>query len=176
MPSTCCRRGFSVAEALLTSFLVLLVLGAVASLVRQYGQVANHARLKDSSLRALLGLTGVGRELKSALSISSPASGVASTVNFTRVRPDATGRFPFPLPTSPPAFDPRLPEMNVVYQVVGRELLRQVDADTPELVAENVVGFSCRYVGADQNVIQLRLRVQEAADQRVFQVITVLKP
>ncbi len=176
MPSRCSRRGLSLAEVVLTSFLVFMVLGVVATLVRQYREVSTHSRLHDASLRSALALQQVAGEAKEAVTMITPppgAGGTYSSVELDRIDPNDTTRFPTPIP-SPATFDPKTPLIRVQYTVDAGELVRfvQVGAGVSrQLIAENVLGFTAENQGGS---IHLSLRVQEDKRQKVYEARAVL--
>lgn len=178
MRSCCSRKGLSLAEVVLTSFLVFMVLGVIAALVRQYREVSTHTRLQDASLRSALALQQAAAEVKEALVVITPPPGVGgsyASLEFDRLDPNDATRFPSPIPT-PATFDPRTPLMRVQYTVDAGELVRLVQVGATvsrQLIAENAVGFTAENQGT---AIKLSLRVQEEKRQTVYEALTVVTP
>lgn len=176
MRSYCSRRGLSLAEVVLTSFLIFMVLGVIAALVRQYRQVSTHTRLQDASLRSALALQQAAAEAREALVLITPPPGLGGTyasLELDRLDPNDTTRFPSPIPT-PATFDPRTPIIRVQYTVDGGELVRLVQVGATmsrQLIAENAVGFTAENQGT---AIKLSLRVQEDQRQKVYEALTVV--
>jgi hypothetical protein len=166
------------AEVMLTSFLVFMVLGAIAALVRQYREVTAHSRLHDASLRSALGLQQVANEAREAMVIITPPPGVGgvfSSVEFDRIDPNDTTRFPSPVPSPLPlTYDPRGPLMRVRYTLDAGELVRFVQVGTSvsrQLMAENALGFTAENQGTS---LKLTLRVREDKRQKVYETFSVV--
>ncbi|MEW6278574.1 MAG: hypothetical protein AB1758_08140 [Candidatus Eremiobacterota bacterium] len=192
------RRGTSLAEIILTSALVLLVIGLVATLVREYRRVSTHTRFQDASLRSAMALRLVREELKEAVEVLQPpdgSGGIFSVVEFDRLDPDTTtrvpgawgpgtglrgapGPWPTPTPSPPAVWDPRDPAdlIRVRYAVSNRQLLRTVTGPgaQTQLMAENVNGFSAQNQGND--AVRLTLRVQEEQREAIYSLFGVLTP
>lgn len=82
------RRGFSLAECLLTMFLMVLVLACATGLMSSYSSVMRKTSGHQNTLSAaVVGLERIGAELSQSYRISSPTSGVASLVEFYKVDP-----------------------------------------------------------------------------------------
>lgn len=179
MSFSCSRKGVSLAEVVLTSFLVFMVLGVIAALVRQYREVSAHSRLQDASLRSALGLQQVANEAKEATAMITPppgAGGIFSSVEFDRIDPNDTTRFPSPVPSPLPlTYDPRGPLMRVRYTLDAGELVRfvQVGASVSrQLIAENALGFTAENQGS---ALKLTLRVREDKRQKVYEALSVVE-
>ncbi|GMU53169.1 MAG: hypothetical protein AMXMBFR33_23150 [Candidatus Xenobia bacterium] len=174
------RTGVSLAEVILTSFIVFMLLATVATLVRQYREVLTHTRLKDASLRSALGLQQAANEAREAIELITPPPGVGGafpSLELTRIDPNSPSRFPSPLPAPPPPpYDPRVPLIGVRYTVDAGELVRFVQVGTQvsrQLIAENVLGFTAENQGATS--VKLTLRVREDKMQRVYEVLSVVR-
>lgn len=73
------RRGFTLYEALLTFFLVLVVLGVLAGLLRTYSQAVRNQVGKARIVQAArLGLDRMRNELREAATVNPPVSGELS--------------------------------------------------------------------------------------------------
>ncbi len=91
--------GFSLLEAMLAMFLVFLVLGLTAYLIREYSRVSKHAAARDNTFDGVqFALTELVKEIGSANSILQPASVGASSTTLTLRRLDPTAvRLPDPV-------------------------------------------------------------------------------
>jgi hypothetical protein len=160
------HRGVSLAEALLTSFIMMMILAVVASLMRQYSDITRHAARKDASIELRQGLESIRHELMSAVEITAPLPGASSGVlEFTRVDP-AIPR-PAPLP-APVAWDPLTDIMQVRYErLVSGLLVRRVTGG-----GQQTVLASCSFFQATTNdrTIYLTGSVQEDKIVRSYQV------
>lgn len=84
------NRGFTVLEALVTTMLVLIVLGVAASLISSYQKVSRQSRSQDQAMEAACNaLHSVRADLQAALSVSATGSNLA----LVRVNPGKPGRF-----------------------------------------------------------------------------------
>jgi prepilin-type N-terminal cleavage/methylation domain-containing protein len=140
------RRGMSLLEILLTTLLLGIVLSVFASLVHGYNRVMKHVSGKDRALEGLhSGLSVASAEIGSATQVLSPTGATAvGVLDFTRIDPGNTGRFPSVAPAS---WDPLAgaQQMRVRYYRLNTSLIREVtpSGGTPLLqpVAENVTDF-----------------------------------
>lgn len=146
-------RGVSLAEALLTSFIMMMILAVVASLMHQYAEVTRHAAKKDASTEMRQQLDLIRRELMGAVDISSPpAGGTAAQLQFNRIDPASARGIPAtlaPLPNpSPAVWDPRAATIQVTYQRQASGILtRQVGVGPQETVLSTCSFFQARGVG-----------------------------
>lgn len=148
-------RGVSLAEALLTSFIMMMILAVVASLMHQYAEVTRHAAKKDASTEMRQQLDMIRRELMGAIDITDPPAGGTSTrLEFDRIDPASARGIPAtlaPLPNpSPAVWDPRDPAttIQVTYErQVSGILTRQVGSGPLETVLSTCSFFQARGVG-----------------------------
>ncbi len=104
----CSSKGVTLIEALLSLFLVLIVLGLSGGLIRDYSQSLRNSTTGDRWLEAaLVGAAKMGQEASQAILFTRPAAGSLvsdSELRFTRLDPsDVDVRFPSPLPDPLPA-------------------------------------------------------------------------
>ncbi|MEW6281691.1 MAG: hypothetical protein AB1758_23990 [Candidatus Eremiobacterota bacterium] len=147
-------RGFSLAEALITSFLFLLVLGVAALFMRDYSQVLRLESEQTGRRQAQASLERIAADARQAVRFSSPvpAGGPAAVLELTRLNPTAP-HLPATLPDPLPASWAPLPAaslMTVRYEVSGGRLLRTVrmpaaPVESATLLAE-APGLSCRFL------------------------------
>lgn len=148
-------RGFSIAEALLATFLIFMILGTAASLFQNYSSIMRHSSPKERSLvGGQVALDRIRCELPAAVVMHEPALASTSLYNrvvFEKIDPSVTSRLPVPVPDawSMPAFgwDPNSPShcCLVEYSVDSGDLVRKVwgaGYSAQELMAEGVVGLN----------------------------------
>lgn len=168
------RSAFTLIEAQITLFLFFIVLLVFASLGREYRRITRFADARQNAMQAwLVGLEGIGRELRGAVTILSPAAvgSGASSLRFQRVDPNRLDRLePTPVPPRTPVRDvqdaPYL--LTLEYSVSAEQLRRRVSDGSGTLVsdmavAHRVQGFSVTW-NADHTATLL-LTVQ--ADKRL---------
>lgn len=96
------KRGFTLVEGLLTLVLVLIMLGAIGSLMQMYANVIRRTERKEITLYAAqVALDTVRQELRQAVSIHVP-SDRGDTLSLSRVDPWNPARLPDPPPFPPP--------------------------------------------------------------------------
>ena len=164
------KRGFSLFEALVTLTLFLIVLAVFASLGREYARVTHFSSAKEQSMQAAaVGLEGVARELRGAVSIQQPLSTGANTttLSFRIVDPNNSDRlFPATEPPKVPVLNLNAPAnlLTIEYTWVAAGLQRRLlnsggTALSSQIVADGVNGFRCQW-NADNTSI-LAVTVQE---------------
>ncbi len=113
------RRGLTLLEVLIISFMLLLVMSMIGLTAAEYSRVSRRSVTVDSQLEvAGRGLSFLAGELQEAQRGLSPTSAaLANLVEFERVRPDPA-RF---APPTPASFDPTQPRVTVTFTAL-REL------------------------------------------------------
>jgi prepilin-type N-terminal cleavage/methylation domain-containing protein len=108
------RAGFSLAELLVTLFLLSLVIAVAADLMHRSRQVSRFYRQRDALQSAAFALQLLAQQSCAAVEITQPTLGGSSTnLVFQRIRNDISTRLPTtlgsnpaPLPASPPVWQP----------------------------------------------------------------------
>lgn len=171
------RKGFTLAEALVATTLLLLILTSLALLVRSYSGSSRASNVHDSSMSgARLALEGVRRDAEAAFQLITPvlrSNTAGSTLRLLRPDPEFA-RLPQDFPSSPPAFwDPYDPAgvVEVQYLPQGQALLRQVTFSDGTvrrtLVAEPLGGFSVTSLSDDTLVVRCSVITLQGAPQPI---------
>lgn len=201
MPSISSRKGITLAELLITFFIIGLVMGAMATLMRLYRQVTLHEHAREASLRSAQALSQVRGEVWEAIEIQDPPVGSSGPgVTLLRIDPNLPDRLegaygpatairsgpgrrpgdPIPDPTvlSWDPFDPAY-LAQVTYRVDQGNLVREVvDASggtSQQIVAENVVGLTTAWRPGNRS-LTLTLRCQESQQVATYQLVVVVEP
>ncbi|MEW6282916.1 MAG: hypothetical protein AB1758_30165 [Candidatus Eremiobacterota bacterium] len=153
------RRGLSLAEALISTFLLMTVLAVVALLANQYSRVVRSSHHKSVGRQVALSLLTIRSDLEAGVEVVTPTlGGGPSDLRFFRVDTGDPDRFPATIePTPDPGPDPWLPTdpsylTDVVYTLQNGDLIRELDppGGDASVVASEVNDFSARSVGPDQ--------------------------
>jgi len=176
------RRGTTLAETLVTLFLLSLILTVAADLMRRARNVSGFYQQKSDLQRGAWALQRLGLEVLSATRVLQPAlDGQGDHLEWTRVKPGATGRLPVtlgsdpqPVPGPSPVWQPDraiwTDTMNV-YRTDNGDLIRW-GSTSEVLLAERLQDFHCRSQG---KFLELSARVRvRGSDQevRVTQLLT----
>ncbi|MEW6282180.1 MAG: hypothetical protein AB1758_26475 [Candidatus Eremiobacterota bacterium] len=157
------RRAFSLAEVVITLFLVALVFGVVAVLISKAYRVLSFQTMKQrSALAAQVALDRISAELREATAVT----GTGGRLDFRKIDKSVPGRFDL---ASPPSNYPFGTEIAVSYRSDGRGNLVRVVGGQTQVVVEGVTGFACSTVGPR---LDLALSIQE--QQRVRRVSTAV--
>ncbi len=201
MPSTSSRKGVTLAELLITFFIIGLVMGALATLMRLYRQVSLHERAREASLSSAQALNQVRGEVWEAVEVQDPPPGSSGpNVTLLRIDPNLSDRLegaygpatairsgpgrrpgdPLPEPSvlSWDPFDPAY-LAQVTYRVDQGNLVREVvDAgggSSQQIVAENVVGLTAAWRPGNRS-LTLTLRCRESQQVATYQLLVVVEP
>ncbi|MBI3925649.1 MAG: hypothetical protein HY319_08925 [Armatimonadetes bacterium] len=141
------RRAFSLAEAVIASFLIFLILGVAATLVQGYSRVMRDSSGKERThLAAQLALERVRAEVASAIEVLDPTAGSNTELKFDKLDPRAA-RLPDPLPDPLPAdWEPWEPadRITVRYFIDGGNLMREASGPggaVVETITRGIEGF-----------------------------------
>ncbi len=145
------RRGFSLAEALVATALLLLMLSTLSILVHSYSGSSRASDMHDASLAgSRLALESVRRDGEAAVKLLEPllASNTASPIlRLQRIDPEIV-RLPVSYPDpAPGSWDPYEPTqmVEVRYYLTGTTLWREVflgdGTQARTRIGENVQGF-----------------------------------
>lgn len=127
------RKGFSLLEAMIAMGLVFLILGLIATLMREYTGVNRLTSSKDATLDGVqFALREMRNELGSALDVMAPTTvgSTSSSLAFTKINPRLGEdripyEFPAPIPANWAHADPSH-LLDVVYARSGGKLIRTV--------------------------------------------------
>lgn len=171
------RRGLTLAETLLTLFLLGLILSIAADLMRRGRNLASFYRQKSDLQHASWTLQRVAVQLQSASRIVLPVlNGQADRLEFQRVASDLSNRLPttlgaHPAPSPPanPVWDPLAAaylESVSIYRVDPGDLLFSTPADEAVLT-QQLSRFRCRSQG---RLLELEAAVRVRGQEQVVQV------
>jgi type II secretory pathway component PulJ len=167
------RRGFSLAEVLVTMMLMFVVLDLAAIMFKEYTSVLRHERGKERfRAAAQIALDGLKLELATALSVTS----LGSDVQFTRINPSDTTRLPVlaPIPypaASDPPWNPTTGQYTVRYWLSSETLYRSTSLSAdPQPLLSGLNGFSVTDPNANR-CYRISLSVNE--NRRVSALSTV---
>lgn len=163
----CWRRnwGVSLLEALVTCFMLLLVLAIVSVTVRQYRQVMGQLQQHDELMDTALALQRVACELSSCVSLDSTTPLVCQRVDPTNPNrlPSQLTPVPAPMPANWNPLNPQWLEQ-VSFVLVGSDLMRQVrfadGSGVDTRMAGGLEGFSARLDAP--NYLELTARLSRA--------------
>ncbi|MEW6278649.1 MAG: type II secretion system protein [Candidatus Eremiobacterota bacterium] len=166
-------RGFSLVEALVTSCVLMFMLGVAALLVRDYARVLRADERKQSRRNALQALEQASTELRLAVAVSEPLSdgSLSSRVSFQRANSQVStlpAVLPSPLPGS---WTPSSPAslLTVVYQLQGTQLERRAtgsgSSETTPLSSE-VTGLAARFLPS--GTLELEVSIDDNGVVRVL--------
>jgi type II secretory pathway component PulJ len=162
------RRGFSVAEFLVSLTLIGLMLAAIGVFCKDMlvsGRVSADVQ-RDSDIAA--SLVRLGQESKTAFQVlKPPAAGTHTELEFRRLDPTRSERFPFPVPIpGPAAFNSLQPDFYASVRVWldNNALWRQCGATRTQLLS----GVrNCQTGWLADGQLQIRLEVELAGKVQV---------
>ncbi len=171
--------GFSLVEALVTLFLVGLVLLSIGGIASEYSRLSRFQDSKDERSQAIqMGIERLRAEARESIAVSSPAPGSSALVSqfsFTKLSP--TGRLGSP-PLTPGSvwqvFSPS-DQIQVDYFTDARGLVRRetvggTPLETP--LTSVVEGFAVSYI---QNNRSLEFRFSLGSGSAVEQLVTLVE-
>lgn len=152
------KRGITLAEAVVTLFLIAVVMGMLAHLLQASHQAIDYLNKKDRTTFAAQ--VAIGRITSEAREALEWQPGSATNLTFRKLDPRAV-RFPEPPPTS---WDPRQPMLEVSYFLQNAQLLRTQgppggSVESSVVVAEGLTGFT--WSRPTDQLLRLELSVQE---------------
>lgn len=182
------KRGFSLIEAMITFFLVFLILGVALQLLSEYSTAINFTTSKDNSLSvAQRTLQQIVDEVRQSQTLESPAATGVPTMDlrFRRTDPNATW-----LPSTPPtswvawSYLDYHQQLEVQYRLSNGQLFRDVSTPTnyapttstpssTAVVADSLAGFQTELLAS--GLVQVQLTVRESSQYLVL-TSTVLRP
>lgn len=168
------ENGFSLIEVLVVLGLTSVVLYSVALLTQRTLGTLNFLRSKsESTLSATLGCERLSSELRET--VTTPSTG--AELSFRKVNPSAPRAVGNDMPPSPPPAPPPplglvpshewvrlypvLQTHQIKYEETGGNLMRQVNTDTPTLVASSVETFQADPVSGLDKTYKITLVVTE---------------
>lgn len=149
------RCGLTLIEIVITTALMLLATGLVASLAGDLGQTLRYdAQLDRAQEAAQVGLAQIRSEASEAVdfltpdraSLTFPQATPDARLEFMRLDPEASRLPANPLP-GPGSWNPMATAylMEVHYYLAGERLMREVSGRPPVLIAEEVTAVSFRF-------------------------------
>lgn len=152
------RRGLSLAETLLSLFLLGLIISVAADLTLRARKLMFLARQRSELQDAAFALQRLALQSLSASQIVQPhRNSNSDRLQFQRVRPDlplrlptTLGADPLPVPVAPPTWDPldaSYQESVLVYSIDGIGLLLNSPADGEVLLCPNAQDFRSQSTG-----------------------------
>lgn len=177
------RRGTTLAETLVTLFLLSLILTVAADLMRRARNVSGFYQQKSDLQRGASALQRLGLEVLSATRVLQPAlDGQGDHLEWVRVKPGVAGRLPTslgsdpqPVPAPSPVWQPDqatwTDTMNV-YRTDNGDLIRW-GSTTEVLLCERLVNFQCRSQG---HFLELTARVRVRGSEQQVRVTQLLPP
>lgn len=169
------RRGTTLAETLVTLFMLSLILTVAADLMRRARNVSGFYQQKSDLQRAGWALQRLGLEVLSATRVVQPAlDGQGDHLEWVRVQAGVAGRLPTTLGSDPQPVPPASPlwqpdraiwiDTMSVYRLDSGDLIRWGSA-SELLLSQRLNDFHCRSQG---HLLELSARVQvRGADQQV---------
>lgn len=138
-------RGLTLAEVLLTVFVVFLVMGVACQLLVEYSALLKDSQAKASALSGLqVAEQQILDDLRQAVSVQQPPAGATTPgTRFMRIDPEAAWLPASLPPTLPASWDPHDPAslVQVNYTVNDQQLWRQVGTAPAFSLAERVGGL-----------------------------------
>jgi prepilin-type N-terminal cleavage/methylation domain-containing protein len=175
------RAGFSLAESLVTLFILSIVLGAVGVQMHSYATVMASS---DSKQLAITGTQMVLERVRSealeatSFSFPTPSSGNTTELQFVKLSPTLqSSRLPTTFPASPPAsWDPYNPayQVTVHYYLSGTTLYRDVVGQSSEPVAYGVGGVTFGWLSSTDLEISVSYQERETVQVLVLEVCPFL--
>ncbi|MBX3170725.1 MAG: hypothetical protein KF760_25190 [Candidatus Eremiobacteraeota bacterium] len=167
------RRAFTLLEAMLSLFFVMLLLGLFANLAHEFEAVLKQSASKANTLTTLqVGLRHVLDEVRQAVPGSiSPGTGVE--LRLSRVSQELTGW----LPTTPPAspWTPPASLTRVRYYLSQGTLLREAGSPpTLQPVAEGLSAFQVQVGGSGPLTVEVKLTQEETKRQVVIKGLALV--
>ncbi len=155
--------GYTLAETLITLFLMAMVFGVVAVLItRGYRVLTFQSQKERTTLAAQVALDRMTAELREATAVDV----VGPQLTFRKIDKSVAGRFDL---TTPPTTYPLGDEIAVTYQTDGAGNLMRLVGGQSQLIVEGVTGFTCSLTGPR---LDAALSVQEAT--RITRLSTVV--
>lgn len=159
------RSGFTLAETMITLFLIALIFGVVAALIQNgYRVLSFQSKKERSTLAAQVALDRLCSELREATAVDS----TGPTLEFRKVDKSVTGRFDT---ASPPTDYPFGSLITVRYSTDGQGFLLRQAGGQSAVLAEGVSGFNCTLTGAR---MEIALGVQEQTLLRSLSTVVLL--
>lgn len=162
------KRGFSLLEALVTSFLVLVMLGVIGGVIQGYMRAQAVTEAKDRNWEAVVNsLRSVRNDCQAAVAFLQPLPtdlAVSPRLDLQRFSPAAT-RLPAVLPTPLPASWDPMPATELItirYEVTPEEVLTRtllVPAGESFRLAQETTGFSVQHV--DTSLLEVAFSIQD---------------
>lgn len=180
MKKTLPRRGFTLAEALVSMSILALLLGLAASIFVGYTRMTRQSTPHERNL--VLGYTSLDRmrtEVASSIDLFQPLPANGATANvlgFEKVDPSVASRLPDPL-VIPAAFEPLDPASNcqVRYEVLSGKLIRKAwgtSWTSEETLMGNVLGLTTTFEAPAG--LQITLNLQEERTTRKLSATSYL--
>ena len=171
------RRGTTLAETLVTLFLLSLILTVAADLMRRARNVSGFYQQKSDLQRGAQALQQLGLEVLSATRVVQPAlNAQGDQLEWVRVQASPAGRLPTtrgsdpqPLPPTSPVWQPDRAlwtETLDVYRLDNGDLLRWGSA-SEVLLSQRLEEFHCSSQG---HLLQLSARVRVRDQSQQIQV------
>ena len=166
------RRGFSLAEALLTIFFVFTVFGFLAMMMQDYSRMSRHMNSRD---RALTGLQNALMSLRADIEGASSVNVGTNTLTVRRVDPGKRGRL------TPTSSDWQVANvaftMEVSYSINSdQDLVRRYrpagGVMQEFVVAQGVQGLTVRDVSGSNAVALIEVALSFLEDKQVRTVKT----
>lgn len=143
--------GFSLAEVVITVFLVGMVLGIMANLLGGANRVMRYSEMRERSyIAAQQALDRVSCELREAVSIDAVGTGITFT-KIDPTQPFNEALLPVPPADPPPLWSPAIPggypypagsRLQIRYWSNGNNLFRSINGGSQHLVVEGIVGLT----------------------------------
>lgn len=172
------RRAFTLIEALLTGFLLLLLLGVAALLLSDYARIMRGDERKQTMRNLVAGLERMSAEVRLAQQVTEPGGTLASRLTFVRIQP-AVATLPPSLPDPLPAtWNPRPSAslMTVTYEVLGDQLVRTARSGgltETELLASDCSGLATQFLPSGN--LEMAVSYQEGGAVRSLRGETALE-
>lgn len=172
------ERAFTLVEALLTGFLLLLLLGVAALLLSDYARIMRGDERKQTMRNLMAGLERMSSEVRLAQQVSEPGGALASRLTFVRFQPAVAALppgLPDPLPTS---WNPRpsVSLMTVTYDLQGDRLMRTARAGgltESELLASDCTGLAAQFLASGN--LEVAVSYDESGAVRTLRSETALE-
>lgn len=141
------RRGFTLLEALVSLFLIGLVVVLSAGLLHGMSSMGRRNQTGEQAVNGLLALERVRAEVLEAVSITEPSgASEANTLIFKKINPAITNRLQLPGYSWNPALPAHL--LTISYTVTAGDLIRTVTPDSgageKSVVARSVDSFTAK--------------------------------
>lgn len=173
------RAAFSLAEALITIFLVFAVFGVASGLLSEYSKILRFSAVRENRFSvAQVALKRMVDESREAMVWESPLAGGSPNLTFQRVDPAFASWLPRPFDPYNHTFTSWTPQpaaqmLRVDYAVSGGQLIRSLapvsgGTTSTSVVAQGVTGLQVTAPGG--GAVEIVLSVEDS-----HQLVTPLK-